>query len=84
MAGVVVVNQLTDSGVAWAYPVAAGWLAIGALYRDAPMTAAAIALALIATAISVVDPSTPGLWTQLAMGLLLIAAALAERAQDRA
>ena len=35
VAGVVAVNLLTGQPVAWAFPVAAGWLVVGAVYRDA-------------------------------------------------
>ena len=84
VAGVIAVNQLTDSQVAWAYPVALGWLALGALYRDALMTAAGVALAVIATVIIAVDPGGAALWAQLALALLLIAAGLAGRARERA
>jgi hypothetical protein len=84
VAGVIVLNQLTDSPVAWAYAVAAGWLALGAVLRDALMTAAGVALAVIATGIVAVEPSGAGLWAQLALALLLIAAGVAGRAQERA
>ena len=84
VAAVIVVNQLTDSPVAWAFPVAAGWLALAAVYRDSLMAVAGIALAVIATAMIAAEPSSAGLWTQLAMSLLLIAAGLAGRARDRA
>ena len=84
VAGIIVVNQLTESQVAWAYPVAVGWLAVGAVYRYRLMTAAGVALALIATAVIAIEPSGAGAWTQLAMSLLLIAAGLAGRRQERA
>jgi hypothetical protein len=76
---VVIVNRLTDSAVAWAYPVAAGWVAIGAVYRESLMTAAGVALAVIATVLLVAEPSGAGLWCQLALGLLLVGAGIAGR-----
>ena len=84
IAGVIAVNLLTESTVLWVYPVALGWLALSAVYRDVTMTAAGVALAVIATAIIAVDPATPGLWAQGAVALLLLAAGLAGRARERA
>jgi hypothetical protein len=84
VAGVIAANQLTESPVAWALPVAVGWLAIGGVYRDGLMTAAGAALAVIATALLVADPAGAWAWSQLAMALLLVAAGLAGRAAERA
>ncbi len=66
IAGVIAINLLTESTVAWAYPVALGWLGLAAVYRDPPMSAAAAALAVTATAMLALDPAHAGLWTQLA------------------
>ena len=84
LAGVVAVNLLTEDTVLWAYPVALGWLALAAVYRDPPMSAAGVALAVVATAMLALDPAHAGLWTQLALALLLLAAGLASRARERA
>lgn len=87
IAGVVVVNRLTDGSfgeVAWLYPVAAGWLAFAAHSRDAPLSAAAVALLAIATAIVAIEPADAWIWAQLAMALLLLAAGPVERAWERA
>jgi len=81
VAGVIVLNQLTDSPVAWAYPVAVGWVAVGAFYREALMTASGVALAAIARALLATDPNGAGLWCQLALALLLVTAGLAGRAR---
>ncbi len=83
VAGVLLVNGVSDSEVAWAYPVAAGWLALAALYRDALMGAAGVALAVIATVVLAVGPQDAWAWVQLPMALLLIGAGLAARAAGR-
>jgi hypothetical protein len=86
-AGVLVVHQLTDGSlgqVAWLYPVAAGWLGIAWLFRDAPLCAAAVALAAVGIALVAIEPAEPGLWAQLTMALLLLAAGTVERARERA
>ncbi len=86
IAGIAVVNALTSGTfgkVAWAYPVAAGWLALAALYRDAAMGAAGVAFVAVATAIFVLEPGSEGLWTQLALAILLVAAGLAGLARER-
>jgi hypothetical protein len=82
VAGVIVINRLTDDDAAWAYAVAAGWLAIGAVYRDPLMTAAGAALGVIATGLIAVEPGHAGLWAQLVLALLLIAVGLAQRASE--
>jgi hypothetical protein len=85
IAGVVLVNRVTDGDfgdVAWVYPVAAGWLGFAALYRDAPLAAAAGALVAIGTAIVAIDPADPWIWAQLTMALLLLAAGLVEKAWE--
>ena len=84
IAGVIAVNLLTEDTVLWAYPVALGWLGLAAVYRDPPMSAAGVALAAVATAMLALDPAHAGLWTQLALALLLLAAGLASRARERA
>jgi hypothetical protein len=87
IAGVVAVNLLTDGIVdqaAWGYPVAAGWLAIAYVYREALMAAAGVALAAVATVVIAVQPDSPGLWVQLALALLLIAVGLVGRVRDDA
>jgi uncharacterized membrane protein len=87
IAGVVVVHRLTDGSfgeVAWVYPVAAGWLGFAAVFRDAAMAAAAVALIAIGTAIVAIEPADAWFWAQLTMALLLLAAGLVERAWERA
>jgi hypothetical protein len=82
IAGVFAVHALTDGmidQVGWAYPVTAGWLAIGYVYREPLMYAAGIAFAATATALIAVRPDGAGLWTQLALALLLIAVGLIAR-----
>jgi hypothetical protein len=69
--------------MAWIYAVAAGWLAMAALYRDALMGAAAVALAAIGIAVAAMELHSPGLWVQGAMALLLVAAGLAGRSWER-
>lgn len=81
-AGVVAAHALTSGTlgeVAWTFPVAAGWLALAALYRDALMAAAAAGLAAVALALLAAAPDHAGLWAQGAMGALLITAGLAGR-----
>jgi hypothetical protein len=87
IAGVVVVHQLTDGSfgqIAWIYPVAAGWLGIAWLLRDAPLGAAGVLLAAIGTVLVVIEPAEPWFWSQLTMALLLLAAGLVERTRERA
>jgi hypothetical protein len=87
IAGIAAVNALTSGTfgkVAWAYPVAAAWLVLAARYRDAAMRTAGVAFIAAATAIFVLEPGSEGLWTQLAMAILLIAAGLAGQARERA
>lgn len=81
--GVLAINALTASDAAWAYAVAAGWLAIAARYRDALMCAAGVALAAITTGVIAVDPVDAWAWVQLPMAALLIAAGLTARAWER-
>ena len=86
VAGIFALNQLTSGAfgeVAWIYAVAAGWVAMAALYRDALMGAAAVALAVIGTGVAAIEPAAPGLWVQGAMAVLLVAAGLAGRAWER-
>jgi hypothetical protein len=83
-AGVLAVNGLTDSDVAWAFPVALGWLALAAIDRDALMGAAGVALMAIAVVVIAVDPVDAWAWTQLAMAGLLIAAGIAARSSEPA
>lgn len=83
IAGVLAINALTESDAAWGYPVAAGWLAIAARYRDALMCAAGVALLVITTGVIAVDPVDAWAWVQLPMAGLLIAAGLTARAWDR-
>jgi hypothetical protein len=83
IAGVVAVHALTDGvvdQVGWAYPVAAGWLAIAYVYREPLMGGAGIVFAATATALLAAAPDGAGLWTQLALALLLIAVGLVSRA----
>jgi hypothetical protein len=85
-AGIFALNQLTSGSfgdVAWIYAVAAGWAAMAALYRDALMGAAAVALAVIGTGVAAVEPASPGLWAQGALALLLVAAGVAGRSWER-
>jgi hypothetical protein len=85
IAGVVLTNRLTDGDfgqVAWIYPVGLGWLGFAALYRDAPLAAAAAALLAIGTAIVAVEPAEPWIWANVSMALLLLAAGITEKAWE--
>jgi hypothetical protein len=82
-AGVLLVNGATDSDVAWGYVVAAGWLGLAAIYRDALLLIAGVALAVIATGAIAVGPEDAWAWVQLPMALMLIAIGLVGRAWDR-
>ena len=77
------VNRLTDSDVAWSYAVAAGWLALAAVYRDALMIAAGVALDGDRDRVVAVGPGDAGLWAQLPLALMLIGIGLAGRARGR-
>jgi hypothetical protein len=83
IAGVLLVNGVTDSDVAWAYPVAAGWLALAVIDRDLLLGAAGAALLVIATGVIAIAPADAWAWTQGAMAALLIAAGLVGRAWQR-
>jgi hypothetical protein len=82
-AGVLLVNGVTDSDVAWSYVVAAGWLALAAIYRDVLLLAAGVALAVIATGVVAVGPDHAWAWVQLPMALMLIGIGLVGRAWGR-
>jgi hypothetical protein len=82
LAGVLAMNAATGSDAAWGYPVALGWLAIAAVYRDALMCTAGVALLAITTAVIAVEPVDAWAWVQLPMAGLLIAAGLVGRAWE--
>jgi hypothetical protein len=82
-AGVLFVNGVTGSDAAWGFVVAAGWLALAALYRDALLLAAGVALLVITTGVIAVEPESAWAWVQLPMALMLIAIGLVGRAWGR-
>jgi hypothetical protein len=77
IAGIVLVNRLTDVEVAGLYVGAAGAIAIGAQLRDPIEAAAGVAIAVLATAIILVDPSEPWVWGNVGLGAALMAAGAA-------
>jgi hypothetical protein len=82
VAGAFVTSSLIDdeSGAALVYlPAVAGTVALGLVLRDAVEVAAGGALAVIVASIVLVDPSEPGIWGNLGLGLALFAAGLAGR-----
>jgi hypothetical protein len=81
--GVLLVNGVTGSDVAWSYVVAAGWLALAAIYRDGLLLTAGVALAAIATGVIAVGPESAWAWVQLPMALMLVAIGLVGRAWGR-
>ncbi|HWV85875.1 MAG TPA: hypothetical protein VNZ62_10560 [Capillimicrobium sp.] len=84
--GIAVVNALTSGDlrrVAWMYPVAIGWTIMAWLYRHPPLAVIAVALAVVAAALAIAAPADAGLWGQLALGVLLVAAGLYGRWRAR-
>jgi hypothetical protein len=77
IAGIVLVNRLTDVEVAGLYVGAAAALAIAYVLRDPIEAAAGVGIAVVATAIIVIDPSAPGVWGNLGLGAVLVAAGVA-------
>ena len=82
-AGVLFVNSVTESDAAWGFVVAAGWLALAAIYRDALLLTAGVALLVITTGVVAVEPEYAWAWVQLPMALMLIAIGLVGRAWGR-
>jgi hypothetical protein len=77
IAGILLVNRLTDVEVAGLYVGAAAALAIGAQLRDPIEAAAGVAIALVATVLILVDPAQPWVWGNLGLGAVLLAAGAA-------
>jgi hypothetical protein len=77
IAGIVLVNRLTDVEVAGLYVGAAGLLAIASVLRDPIEAAAGVAIAVVASAIIVIDPSEPWVWGNLGLGAVLVGAGVA-------
>lgn len=77
IAGIVVLNSVADAGL---FAGAAGMVALGYVLRDRIEAAAGVALAVVAAAVLLLDPTEPGIWGNLGLGLVLVAAGLAGRA----
>ena len=84
IAGVIAVNLLTEDSVLWAYPVALGWLGLAPCTAIPRCPRPASRSPSSRRRCSPLDPAHAGLWTQLALALLLLAAGLASRARERA
>jgi hypothetical protein len=77
VAGIAIVNRLTDVEVAGLYVGAAAAVAIGAVLRDPIEAAAGVGIALVATAVILVDPAEPWVWGNLGLGAVLVASGVA-------
>ena len=87
LTGVVIANAVFAGDLRAAMPLyaaAAGLTGFAVLWGDAREAAAAAGIALVATAVLVASPETPGVWANLGLGVVLLAAGLAGRAAWRA
>jgi cellobiose-specific phosphotransferase system component IIC len=87
LAGVIAANALFGGGDLQAvmplYAGAAGAVGFAVLWHDHVQTAAAAGLAAVATAVLVANPGQPGIWANVGIGLVLLAAGAAGRAVER-
>jgi len=87
LAGVLVANAVFEGDLRAAMPLyaaAAALTGFAVLWGDASEGAAAAGIALVATAVLVVSPETPGVWANLGLGIVLLAAGVAGRVAWRA
>ena len=69
------------SEAGWMFPIGAGLLAIGILESSTPDTGVGIAMLVVATALTALEPAEPAMWAALLGGAILLAGALASRAR---
>jgi hypothetical protein len=76
---VVLANLLIDAALAPLVPAVLALLAYGYVLRDPFGLAAGGGLAIALAAVALVDPSSPGVWGNGALGVSLLAAGVAGR-----